>query len=123
VEPVDAAVCVNIGPAQRRKRLLLGVASLVLGAALVISMSASGMPRWVRLSVVGFFLVGFTGVFQARARTCVALAARGLRNLDGGAERIEDDAELSAVRARARRVQVQSAIATLVATALAMVLP
>lgn len=120
---MDAVVCANIGPAQRRKRLLLGVVLLVLGVALVVSMAASGMPRWVRLSTIGFFLVGFTGIFQARAQTCVALAARGQRNLDAGAERIEDDAELSAVRAQARRVQIQSAIATLVATALAMVLP
>ncbi len=99
--------------------MLLGVASLVVGVALVASMSASGMPRWVRLSTAGFFLIGFTGVFQARAQTCVALAARGLRNLDGGPEPIEGDGELAAVRAQARRVQLQSLVATLVTTAVA----
>jgi hypothetical protein len=50
------------------------------------------------------------------------LASRGLRDLDGGPERIEDSAELAAVRAQARRVFVQSALATAVTMALALAL-
>ena len=46
------------------------------------------------------------------------LASRGLRDLDGGPERIDDGAELAAVRAQARRVFLQSALATAVTTAL-----
>jgi hypothetical protein len=77
----------------------------------------------VRAVSAPFFLIGFTGVFQARARTCVALAAQGVRNMDAGPQAIEDEAELDAVRAEARRVMVRSAIATAVATALALLLP
>jgi hypothetical protein len=51
------------------------------------------------------------------------LASRGLRDLDGGPERIEEGAELDAVRAQARRVLVQSSAATLAATALGLTLP
>lgn len=42
------------------------------------------------------------------------LASRGLRDLDGGPERIEDGAELAVLRAQARRVLLQSALATAV---------
>jgi hypothetical protein len=47
----------------------------------------------------------------------MGLASRGLRDLDNGPERIDDGAELAAVRTQARRVLVQSLLATLVATA------
>ena len=39
------------------------------------------------------------------------LASRGLRDMDGGPERIEDGAELAAVRAQARRVLYKSFLA------------
>ncbi len=43
--------------------------------------------------------------------------------MDGGTERIEDDAELRQVRRQARRVYVQSLALALVGTALAFVIP
>jgi hypothetical protein len=73
-----------------------------------------------RVASAFLFFVGFLGIFQARARTCIALAAQGARNLDAGAEAVEDAAELEASRAEARRVLVRSAIATLIATAAAI---
>jgi len=48
------------------------------------------------------------------------LASRGLRDLDGGPERIEDRAELAIVRAQARRVFLQSTVATAVVTAVVL---
>jgi hypothetical protein len=41
----------------------------------------------------------------------VALASRGLRDLDAGPERIEDATELAAVRGQARRVLFKSFVA------------
>ena len=43
--------------------------------------------------------------------------------MDGGAERIEDEAELRQVRAQARRVHLQSWALALAATALVYVVP
>lgn len=45
------------------------------------------------------------------------LASRGLRDMDGGVERITDAAELAKVRAQARRVNLMSLAATVLASA------
>ena len=50
------------------------------------------------------------------------LASRGLRDMDGGVERITDTDELATVRAQARRVTRLSLAATVVATALLFLL-
>ena len=53
----------------------------------------------------------------------MGLASRGLRDMDSGAERIEDEAELSQVRRQARRVQIWATVLTLVLTGLLLLLP
>lgn len=53
----------------------------------------------------------------------MSLASRGLRDLDSGSETIGDAAELAAVRAQARRVNIKSVITGLVFTALSLLLP
>jgi hypothetical protein len=117
------ATFANIGLLERRKRHRAGIIFILLGVALVLTAWGGGLPVALRAASAVFFFVGFVGVFQARAQTCVALASRGVRDMDAGAESIDDPAELTAVRAQARRVLVRSAIATLVVTALALVLP
>jgi hypothetical protein len=61
--------------------------------------------------------------FQVRANTCVALAARGMRNMDAGDEPIADALELRAVRAQARRVNLQASIVAAAVTAALVALP
>ena len=51
------------------------------------------------------------------------LAAQGLRNMDGGDERIEDLGVLLRVRQAARRVHVEALATAGVLTALALLLP
>jgi hypothetical protein len=53
----------------------------------------------------------------------VALAARGSRQLDEQAEKIEDQDELAKVRWQASRVEIKSFLSALVLTAIALVLP
>lgn len=48
------------------------------------------------------------------------LAARGLRNVDGETEEIEDPEELARVRRQALRVHVESVLAGLALTAIAV---
>ena len=50
------------------------------------------------------------------------LASRGLRDLDGGPEQIEDGGELAAVRAQARGVLRKSLLATVLVSAAVMML-
>ncbi len=53
----------------------------------------------------------------------MGLASRGLRDMGGGPERIQDEAELAAVRARARRVLRDSLIATILLTGATLLVP
>jgi hypothetical protein len=53
----------------------------------------------------------------------VALASRGLRNMDRGEEKIEDANELARVRAQARKVYVQSALFAVAVTLVVLLLP
>jgi hypothetical protein len=80
-------------------------------------------PPYTRLAGFVFFHAGFTGILQARAKTCVRLASRGLRDLDSGPEPIQDEAELAAVRAQASTVLMASLVAAVVVSAAALLLP
>lgn len=53
----------------------------------------------------------------------MALASRGLRNLDTRAERIADADELAQVRRQARRVTLKSVVTAVVMTALSLAVP
>ena len=59
----------NIGRHERRRRLLGGVAGLVLGAALSVVVVSVSAPFWWRLGVVAPFLLAGLGYFQAREKT------------------------------------------------------
>jgi len=53
----------------------------------------------------------------------VALASRGLRDLDGGIERIDDQEQLRVVRAQARRIRLQGLAWTAAVMAVVLLLP
>jgi hypothetical protein len=113
----------NIGLAERRKRHRAGVAGLLLGALVAFAAWGMGLPLALRGASAPFFFIGSIGILQARAHTCVALASRGLRDMDDGPEGIDDAPALAQVRAQAWRVLAQSVIATLLLTAVAFGLP
>lgn len=107
----------NIGPREKQKRLVAGVVmsavTLCVGAALILA----GIPRfWRLLTFVPAWIAGI-GLFQVRENTCVALAARGLRNMDTGDERISDPIELHRVREQSRNVHIQAALLALAVAA------
>jgi hypothetical protein len=110
----------NIGPAERRKRHRSGVVAILLGVVVVVISWRLGLPLAVRAASGLLFFMGFVGVFQARAQTCVALASRGVRDMDRGPEPIEDSGEVAALRAEGRRVLVRSLVAALLVTAVAV---
>jgi hypothetical protein len=119
-----ASVCVpNIGPAGRRRRLLTGVVMLTAAAAGAVWLVAADMPRPWRLMLALPILLGLLGVLQARDRTCVALAARGLRDMDSGSEPIGGSADLERVKAQARRVNLTALLAGTLVMLVVMALP
>jgi hypothetical protein len=100
-------VC-NIGPAQRRRRLLLGVVSLLAAVAFVVAVVVVDLPRWT-LALAVFPLYGAAmGYFQYRERFCVGFAGIGVFDVGGGTERVDDPAALAADRRRAVRLNLKS---------------
>jgi hypothetical protein len=114
----DAQVCVpNIGPRQRRQRLLVGLAALVVTGAAAAVLISGDSPRLWRLGLLLPAFMAALGVMQARAQTCVALAARGVRNMDTGDERVLDAQADAHIRRQSRQVLVRAALAAVLLTA------
>jgi hypothetical protein len=108
------SVCTpNIGPRERHKRLVAGIVMFAVTFCIAGGLILAGFPRiWRALTILPAW-IGALGLFQVRENTCVALAARGLRNMDTGEEAIADAIELHHVRAQSRRVHIQAALLAL----------
>jgi hypothetical protein len=108
----------NIGPRERRKRRVLGVVSLTVAVGVAFVLVAFGAPRWARLVVFFPLWMAGLGLFQARERVCIALAARGVCNMDAGERPVADPALAARLREKAsalhRRALLVAAAITLV---------
>ena len=113
----------NIGPRERQRRLVVGVVMLGIALTLAAVLVLFGAPRVWRLLIVAPAWIAGIGLFQVKEKTCVALAARGLRNLDQGDERIVDAIELRHVRAQSRKVHVEAIAFALAFVMVVMLLP
>jgi hypothetical protein len=114
---------VNIGPRERRKRRVMGVAALAAGAGLAFALVASAAPWWSRAVVFFPVWLAALGLLQAREQTCVALAARGVRNMDDGDARIEDEPAARALRDKARRINRRAMLVAALVTLVALAFP
>ncbi len=56
----------NIGPAEQRKRLLTGIAMIVIGILILVVGDPDG---WWRLFLIIPFWVGALGILQAKEKT------------------------------------------------------
>jgi len=69
-EVTAGEVCIaNIGPRQRRRRMLAGVVSFAVAAAIFAALAATGVHRWWRLVLCLPLYVAAAGWFQARDKT------------------------------------------------------
>jgi hypothetical protein len=111
-----AQQCINIGPRQRARRVRLGAGllamAILLGAVLLFEHAA----RPWRLLVFVPLLLGSIALLQVPVRTCVLLAARGLKDLDDGEVEVRDPAEQRQLAMQARRVALQAAAVATVLT-------
>jgi len=99
------ALC-NIGPGQRRKRLLVGLPPLLIG---FVGSLLSPNFIW---QVLAFF--GFLSIFQAQTGTCVVLAAASSRDMDDGREPVRDPELIRFFQRQSRSIYMRSFIATFV---------
>jgi hypothetical protein len=120
---MSSAVCPNIGPRERQRRLVGGFVFLAVAACIAGCLILFDAPRPWRLLVFLPAWAAAIGFFQASAKTCVALAARGLKNMDAGDEQITNPTELTQVRAQSRGVHIRAALAAVVVAVLLTVLP
>jgi hypothetical protein len=101
------ACTANIGPKGRRQRLTVGLVGMAVSAVATVVLLVSAAPAWLAVLLIVPWWMAALGIFQARAQTCVALAAKGQRDLDSGPEP-QPDAERDAIRRQARRVHGQA---------------
>ncbi len=113
----------NIGPNGRLLRLYLGSLLLAFSLGLLgLLIGLQARPGW-RLFLLAPLWGGALGLLQARARTCIFLAARGVREVERGIEAIADPETARQLRRRARRVHLQALAAATAGTLLAILLP
>ena len=110
----------NIGPRGCKRRGRMGWVWHAIGVVAIGVLAVREAPvAWYALTAFPFFM-GMLGHYQAREQTCVFYAAFDQRDMDGGSERITDPAELSRVRAQARRVWTSALAGTALLTAIAL---
>jgi hypothetical protein len=120
----DASVCIpNIGPKERAKRLRIGTVLLLVGAVVSVALVLSGTHRAVRLVAFLPWWAAATTLFQVYEKTCIALAARNVRNLDGGEVAVRDLNERQQIERQARRVRWKGLATAIVLTAALCALP
>jgi hypothetical protein len=115
------ACTANIGPKGRRQRLRVGLVGMAVSALATVALLLSAAPAWLTALLIIPWWMAALGLFQARAQTCVALAAKGERDLDSGPEP-QPDAERDAIRRQARRVHGQALAFAAVATGATFIL-
>ncbi|MGM0448911.1 MAG: hypothetical protein ACQERM_11795 [Methanobacteriota archaeon] len=100
-------VC-NIGPTQQRRRLLLGVASLLVTAGFVAAVVALAWPRWALILAVFPLYGAAMGALQYRERFCIGFAGVGVFDVGEGTNEIQNEAALAADRKKAVRLNAKA---------------
>lgn len=114
---------VNIGARERTKRRVLGVVTLTVGVGVAFVLVTSGAPRLSRLVVFFPVWLAGLGLLQSKEKTCIALAARGTRNMDAGEEKIDDEDLNARLRDKARRISRRALVTAAVITAVTLAFP
>jgi hypothetical protein len=120
---MSTVACPNIGPRERQRRLVGGFFFLSIALCVGVCLIAFNAPRPWRLLIFLPAWASAIGFFQVQAHTCVALAARGLKNMDAGDEPITHPSELKAVRAQSRGVPTRAGAPAVAIAALLVLLP
>jgi hypothetical protein len=112
----------NIGPRGQRQRRRFGLVALVLALVVIAGTGAVGIsPLW-RLGAFPLLWFGAIGLLQARARTCIAFAARGACDTDAGAGELTP-ADQDALRVRSKQILRLATALAIAVTVGALVLP
>ncbi len=108
----------NIGPAERQKRVIVGVIASAVALFLIVTFSAQDTPHFFRVLVFLPLFIAALGFFQAGQKTCALFAERGMQNLGTGYAKVEDPKLATRLRLQGRSILVKSAAVAIAATAL-----
>lgn len=117
----QVSACIpNIGPRQRQRRMRGGLVLSAVTVAFAVFLLVGDVDRVWRVLIFAPALMAALGVFQAREQTCVALAAKGVRNMDAGDEPVTGAEQMRRISEQSRRVYGQSVAAALAVTILVL---
>jgi hypothetical protein len=112
----------NLGEIPQDVRLRIGASAFALGLVLAVVMLELGAPPALRLLLAFPFFVGANFLYQGLFRTCVGLAAQGMRDNGDGPTPIIDRDELARVRKSAMIVMGWSVVSAALGTALFVII-
>lgn len=113
----------NIGPAERRKRFVMGVAMLALSGVLTLVFMMSHFSHLWRFILFLPIFFGMLGLIQDREKVCVLFAELGIQKIDTGGKRISDTMVASALKIRGRKILLKSVLYAVLITAVLFLLP
>jgi hypothetical protein len=109
----------NIGSGERRKRLILGIASLAVALGILLLNPMDSLISWLLLFLL-LWMAGL-GLFQAGKRP-ESSWRREVCNLGRGEERMEDEATRSSLRRMATKIHIKAMVTAIVLTGFARLL-
>lgn len=117
-------VCIaNINAKGRRRRLNFAIMGFNFGFAMLVLLMMAGVDHRWRLGLFFVFAGAATSYFEWRDKTCVALAAQNIQEVDDGYARINDKAINSQIRRQAIRLQIKAILLGAALTLIAILLP
>jgi hypothetical protein len=115
------SVC-NINGNERSKRLMAGFLVMMLSAVMIGLIRQLGLSNWWRIILIGPYYLAGLGFVQAFESTCVRLAAQEMRKIDGKIEKIDDLAEIEALKRKASIIKIKSLIIAAILTVISIFL-
>ena len=113
----------NIGPREQTKRRMLGMVALTIGVGAAFVLVIFNAPRWWRAVIFFPIWIAGLGLMQARDKTCIALAARAVCNMDDGEKKLVNDEQIEELKQKARRINRRALITAILITILALAFP
>jgi hypothetical protein len=99
------------------KRVKAGIVALLLLDVVALLLVVEHAARPWRLAVFPLAFAAALCLIQVRERTCVALAARNVRDLDDGEKPVTEPGDQRRIAVQARRVYLHSVVIAAAITA------
>ena len=114
-----SACPINLGKTQKRARLILGVVLFSFAGFLSVLFVYLEVPAMLRAVVFLPYFISMLGFLQAKERTCVVFAYKGIQDMGGGAEAVKDAGASKFLKTKAQKIVVQAAFIAFVLTLVA----